>query len=160
MRHRIRPLTSQAVVILTAVEVIGRYSNHCDQGERLQRLLKVVPNGSAQVNVGTRKQVHRRLRLAEIEELVAGYLAGATVYQLATRFRIHRATASLLLERQGVARRNRPLSPAQIDQAIELYATGQSLANVGRQLGCDANTVRLALVKGGVRMRDCQGRER
>jgi len=57
------------------------------------------------------------LRPLEIDELVAGYKAGATVYQLAERFRIHRATVSLLLERQCVPRRNRPLSPAQIDHA-------------------------------------------
>jgi hypothetical protein len=32
---------------------------------------------------------------------VAGYRAGATDFHLAPRFRIHRATVSLLLERQG-----------------------------------------------------------
>jgi hypothetical protein len=79
---------------------------------------------------------------------------------LADEFRIHRATVSLLLERQRVPRRKRSLCPALIEQARVLYATGQSLAKVGRQLGCDANTVRLALVKVGVRMRDCHGRER
>jgi len=119
----------------------------------------MVPNGLPRANVQTKKQIHRRLRPPEIVELVAGYKAGATVYQLAERFRIHRSTVSLLLERQRVPRRNRPLSPAQIEQASVLYATGQSLAKVGDQLGCDANTVRLALVRVGVRMRDCHGRE-
>jgi hypothetical protein len=95
-----------------------------------------------------------------IDKLVAGYKAGATVYQLANEFRIHRATVSWLLERQRVPRGNRPLSPAQIEQASVLYAAGQSLAKVGSQLGCDANTVRLTLLRIGVRMRDCHGRER
>jgi len=142
------------------VEVIGRYSNHCDQGERLQDLVEMVPNGLPRANVQTKKQIHRRLRQREIDELVAGYRAGATVYQLANEFRIHRGTVSLLLERHRVSLRNRPLSPAQIEQARVLYATGQSLAKVGKQLGCDANTVRLALVKVGVRMRDSHGRDR
>jgi hypothetical protein len=119
----------------------------------------MVPNGLSKGNVQTRKQIHRRLRPPEIDELAASYLAGATVYQLAEQFRIHRTTVSLLLERKRVPRRNRPLSPAQIEQARVLYATGQSLATVGGQLGCDANTVRLALVRVGVPMRDCHGRE-
>jgi len=145
---------------MRSVEIIGRYSNHCEQGERLQHLVEMAPNGLSRADVQTKKQIHRRLRPPEIDELVASYRAGATVYQLANEFQIHRATVSLLLERQRVPRRNRPLSPAQIEKARMLYATGQSLAKVGSVLGCDANTVRLALVRVGVRMRDCQGRER
>ena len=113
----------------------------------------MVPKGSPEVSAGPRKQVHRRLRPAEIEELVAGYQAGATACQLADRFRIHRTTVLSLLERQSVARRNRSLSFAQVVQARELYAARQSRAKVGKQLGCHASTVRLAHLKAGVRMR-------
>jgi hypothetical protein len=119
----------------------------------------MVPSGSQTVKTRT-KQIHRRLRPDAIDQLVAGYQAGSTVYQLADQFRIHPSTVSKVLERQGVPRRNRPLSPAQITQAAELYATGQSLVRVGKQLGCDGSTARLALIKAGVQMRDCQGRER
>ncbi len=142
------------------VELIGRYSNPCEQGERLRDLEEMVPKGSPKVGAGPRKQVHRRLRSAEIERLVAGYLDGLTVYQLADQFPIHRATVSLLLERQGVPRRNRPLSPDQVKRARALYATGQSLVAVGGQLGCHASTIYSALRKVGVIMRDPQGRER
>jgi hypothetical protein len=77
------------------------------------------------VNTRTRKQLHRRLRSAEIKKLISGYQAGSTLYPLAEQFRINRETVSKLLERQRVPRRNRPLSPDQIEQAMELYATGQ-----------------------------------
>ena len=117
------------------VEVSGRYSNPFEQGERLRDLIEMVPKGSPEVSVGPRKQVHRRLRPAEIEELVAGYQAGATACQPADRFRIHRTTVLSLLERQSVTRRNRRLSSTEINQARELYAAGQSLAKVGKQLG-------------------------
>ena len=120
----------------------------------------MVPRGSPEVNARVPKQVQRRLRPTAIKDLVARYQAGDTVYQLATQFAIHRTTVSSLLERRRVPRRNGPLSPAQIDRAKELYVTGQSLANVARQIGCQANTVRLALVKAGVRTRHCHGRER
>ena len=82
-------------------EVSGRYSNPFEQGERLRDLIEMVPKGSPEVSVGPRKQVHRRLCPAEIEELVAGYQAGATACQLADRFRIHRTTVLSLLERRA-----------------------------------------------------------
>lgn len=139
---------------------MGRWSNHSEQGERLQALVELVPSGPIQPIVRTKKQNQTRLRPAEIAELVVGYRDGATVYELAKRFRVHRDTVSKLLERQGVARRGRPLSPFQIDQAVSLYAGGQSLAKIAPQLECDPGTVRLALIKTGVRLRDCHGRDR
>jgi hypothetical protein len=139
---------------------MGRYLNHSDQEERLRALLEIVPSGSKVTKTQTKKQVHRRLRPAQIEELATGYQAGSTVYQLAKHFRINRETVSKLLEREGLPRRQRPLSPAQIERATELYASGQSLVGVGKQIGCDGGTVRLALIKAGVQMRDCQGRKR
>ena len=86
--------------------------------------------------------------------------SGRRVYQLAEQFRINRGTVSKLLERQGVPRRNCPLSPTQIGRATDLYAAGLSLVSVGKQLECDVRTVHLALPKAGVRMRDTHGRER
>jgi hypothetical protein len=134
--------------------------NPADQGERLHDLLQIVPSRPKTVNSRIPKAVHRRLRPAQVEELVAGYQAGSTVYQLAEQFRINRGTVSKLLEREGVPRRGRPLSPAQVEQASRLYATGLSLVSVGKQLGCDGSTVHLAFRKAGVRMRDTHGRER
>jgi hypothetical protein len=145
---------------ITMVEVMGRYLNPCDQGERLHDLLQIVPSGPKTVNSRTPKAIHRRLRPSQVDELVTGYNAGSTVYQLAELFRINRGTVSKLLEREGVPRRGRPLSPAQIAQAKNLYHTGLSLISVGKRLGCHGSTVHLALRKAGVRMRDCQGRER
>jgi hypothetical protein len=139
---------------------MGRYLNPSDQGERLHDLLQIVLSRAKTVNTRTPKAIHRRLRPSHVEQLVAGYQAGSTLYQLAEQFRINRATVSKLLERQGVPRRNSPLSLAQVELATELYAAGLSLVSVGNQLGCDGSTVHLALRKAGVRMRDCHGRER
>lgn len=142
------------------MELIGRYSN---LGETTLELRKLADRSNLEQVLGpppALKQVHRRLRPAETERLVAGYLDGLTVYQLADQFAIHRATVSLLLERQGVPRRNRPLSPDQVKRAGVLYAAGQSLATVGGQLGCHASTIYTALRKVGVVMRDPHGRDR
>jgi hypothetical protein len=47
----------------------------------------------------------RKLRAEQVQELVEAYEAGATVYQLAERFKIHRVTVSAHLHRQGVRMR-------------------------------------------------------
>ena len=51
-----------------------------------------------------------------MDELVVGYQDGLTIYQLAQRFQVHRNTVSELLERRGVPRRYRSLSPAEIQR--------------------------------------------
>ena len=102
----------------------------------------------------------RQLREPEIQELVAAYQAGATLQQLAERFRITPQTVSVRLKREGITPRWRRLTDADADEAVRLYAQGLSLARVGERLGFSADTVRLQLMKHGVKMRDPQGRER
>jgi orotate phosphoribosyltransferase-like protein len=48
----------------------------------------------------------------------------------------------------------------QIADAVTLYESGLSLAQIGTRLGFDNNTVRLRLIERGVRMRDSHGRVR
>jgi DNA-directed RNA polymerase specialized sigma24 family protein len=48
-----------------------------------------------------------RLPDVQLDELVRGYQDGASVYDLATRFGVHRATVSLHLHRAGIATRRR-----------------------------------------------------
>ncbi|HUD15684.1 MAG TPA: recombinase family protein, partial [Acidimicrobiales bacterium] len=49
------------------VEVLGRYSNHSDQGERLQGLIEMASSGRPKPKTRTTKQVHRRLRPDEMD---------------------------------------------------------------------------------------------
>jgi len=89
------------------VEVLGRYSNHCDQGTRIERVLEIPLSAPTTPDSRPLRQVHRRLREDELDELAEAYLAGATVSELSDRFGRHRATISTDLERRGVARRYR-----------------------------------------------------
>ena len=95
-----------------------------------------------------------------MQELVAGYQAGRTVYQLGREFGINRRTVSRHLHRHGVSMRRRGLSAEQIDEAVRLYEDGWSLARIGEQMGVDSTTVMHRLQERGVRMRDTHGRER
>jgi DNA-binding CsgD family transcriptional regulator len=138
---------------------MGRWLNRSDQGERLQALVDMVPSGPIEPKVRTSKQRVRPLDPAVAAELVAGYQAGATVYQLADQFHIHRDTVTKHLKRAQIPRRNRPLTRDQVKRAMDLYAAGQSLARIAPKLGCQPSTVWSSLRKAGVQLRDPQGRE-
>jgi len=135
------------------VEVLGRYSNLCDQAERLHRLLEIVPEGSAEVTVRTQKQAQHRLEPPEIDRLRRAYKSGATVRELAQDFRIHRTTAMDLLERAGVPRRGKGPADSELQRAVRLYREGQSTARIGKALGFSAETIRQHLLASGVRVR-------
>lgn len=96
----------------------------------------------------------------QIQDLIAGHQAGATVYELGDRFGIERRTASNILHRHGVPMRRRSLSPDQVDDAIHLYNLGWSLARVGAHLNVDHTTVLTKLRERGIPTRDTHGRPR
>jgi hypothetical protein len=58
------------------VEVMGRYSNLCDQGECLRGLLEMVPGGLPGTFLRTLTQRQRRLRSPEIDDLVTRLPSG------------------------------------------------------------------------------------
>jgi hypothetical protein len=91
--------------------------------------------------------------------LVDGYLAGATVYELAARFGIHRVTVSAHLHRQGVTVRRQGLDAEGVAHAVRLYEDGWSVARIGDRLGVDATTAWTALKAHGIAMRDTHARE-
>jgi hypothetical protein len=145
------------------VEVVGRWSNLSEQGERLQTLVEMAPSGVIQPNspkIRTAKQVHKRLLSAQVDQLVSDYRGGAKLTDLVAKFGVSRGTVSKLLESRGIPRRYRKLSTDDIHKMVDLYRTGQSLAKVGAQLDVDPNTVRHHLLRAGVAMRDSHGRQR
>lgn len=86
--------------------------------------------------------------------------AGATVYELAARFGIHRVTVSAHLHSRGVTLRHQGLDDEGVVEAIRLYEGGWSLARIGDRLGVDATTVWTVLKTQGMALRDTHGRER
>jgi hypothetical protein len=102
----------------------------------------------------------RKLKSRQVQELVADYQAGATVYELGDQFGIDRRTVSQVLHRHGVPMRRRDLSSDQVDEAVRLYEGGWSLVRVDAQTGVDPTTVLVRLRERGVRTRDAHGRER
>lgn len=126
-------------------------------------MIRKLPEASAPVcrtsrchTPGTAKQ----LRTDQVPELIHGYRAGATVYELGTQFGIDRRTVSQILKRHGVVLRRRGLSTEQVDEAVRLYESGWSLARIGHQMDVNLTTVWNQLRERRVRMRVTHGRER
>jgi hypothetical protein len=57
---------------------------------------------------------------------------------------------SAILKRKGVPMRGRGLTPAQVDEAVDLYQLGWSLARIGERLGATATTVMRRIRERGV----------
>jgi hypothetical protein len=120
------------------VEVRGPYSNTKDQVKALEQLRDKLPSLDTPEPPSIKRDrpgCARQLGTDQIEQLIADYQSGATVYELGDRFGIERRTVSNILHRHGVPMRRRSLSRAQVEDAIHLYNLGWSLARVGDHLG-------------------------
>lgn len=137
-----------------AVEVLSNPS------APVQRLLDLVrgwsdtPDGvAAGVPPRARFRTLKRLRRAELDELVAGYRAGASVHVLAKQFEISRGTVGRLLRSRGVDTTPVALTPPQVKLSAELYEEGWSLMKIAKHFGVSENTVHRKLRAAGVAMR-------
>ncbi|MGH9086740.1 MAG: hypothetical protein ACRDYZ_01275 [Acidimicrobiales bacterium] len=104
--------------------------------------------------------VQRRLGLDAVAELVAFYIQGAPVEELAASYRINRTTVLGHVRRHGVPKRDRrALRQADVERAAKLDADGRSAEWVAGELRVAASTVRRALQDAGVTLRP-KGRQR
>jgi hypothetical protein len=145
------------------VDLRGTYYNTKTQVEALETLLRKLPDPTTPAPPPLDRPKPRRARQLDtdqIQKLIAGYQARATVYELGDRFSIDRRTVSTILHRHGVDMRKCGLSPNQVDDAIHLYNSGWSLAKIGEHLSVDPTTVLNQLRKRGIPTRDTHGRPR
>ena len=140
------------------VELLGRYSNWTSWAYRLRSLDQT--GERRHESLPNARRIARRLSEGDVTELITRYSEGATVYDLAERFSIHRTTVSGHLHRRDVNMRRLGLDEQQVELAARLYELGWSVARIGSHCGVNGGTVWLALRGRGVRMRDAQGRER
>jgi hypothetical protein len=145
------------------VDLGGTYYNTKSQVEALETLLRKLPDPTQLAPPPIDRPKPRRARQLDadqVQELIASYQVGATVYELGARFGIDRRTVSSILHRHQVPMRRRGLSPDQVDDAIHLYNLGWSLVRVGERLGVDHTTVLTKLRERSVPTRDTHGRPR
>jgi len=139
------------------VEVLGRYSNHRDQVERIRNLLESGPLNRSEAKSRTSKQVQRRLHPSQIDQLVDQYLAGDTIQALAAQFQLHRFTVSRILDRCRVPRHPRGIHQQRLPEVARRYEAGDSLATIAKYESVSPETIRLALQKAGFDLRRRKG---
>lgn len=100
----------------------------------------------------------RRLSDGEIDMVMRAYLQGATVYELAKQFGIHRVTIGKHLRSRGIDTTPRAISLEDEERVVELYEKGWSTERIAFKFHTSARSVRARLFSNGVRMRDTHGR--
>jgi len=101
------------------------------------------------------KQHQRRLDPDQIVQLIALYLEGQSVAQLAQEWNIHRTTVMDHLKRSDVPTRphKRKMNDEQVTRAAEFYRAGDSLAKLSHRYNVDPQTVSRELKKTDVTIR-------
>lgn len=94
-------------------------------------------------------QSQTRLSISNRAELLAAYAAGAPVWELATRFKVHRGTVREIARQAGLAARQPELHDAIRQNAARLYTDGLTLAQVAARLGVSNEAVRSAVIACG-----------
>lgn len=90
------------------MELLGRYSNQDMIQRKLQALLTLPPlSGDVRSTVVGHKlkQRQRRLTPDEVDTLIADYVAGMKVDNIALKYGIHPATVHMQVKRRGVVLR-------------------------------------------------------
>ena len=144
----------QRRVVLTA-----RFSNLACQNNNLHFTRSEAISEADEPHVGKtnrpQKQQQRRLTPNETDQLIAQYVRGATVSQLARKWKIHRTTVMDHLKRHHVPTKahRRKLTDTDVTKASELYRAGDSLAKLGQWFGVDGKTIARELKAIGITMR-------
>lgn len=94
-----------------------------------------------------------RLSVSNRAELIAGYADGLPVWELATRFNVHRGSVREIARQAGLAARRPELPDAIRQDAAQLYADGLTLAQVAARLGISNEAVRSAVIACGGTLR-------
>lgn len=103
------------------MELTGGYYNTKQQVSGLESLIKKLPDPSGSFpRPAERRRVRtaRQLDAKQTRELIQGYRAGATVYELGERFGIERRTVSVILKRNGVQMRRQGLTDNQVRERL------------------------------------------
>ncbi len=144
------------------VELLRTYCNRNETTRQVDGLVTEARASTGQIPRSRRSSPrgHRKLPARTRQEIVYRYQAGERVVDRAQALSINKVTVIDHLDRASVARRPRGMSDTQIDEAVQLYVSGLSLARIGERLGFSARTVQSRLRERGVRFRDTHGRER
>jgi hypothetical protein len=159
-RYSKKANTSRSDILVT---VLARYAREHQLSKQLQRTLRLLRSVDLERQSAPPLPPRPSFKLAQrlaptvVDELVAGYEAGRTTNELVAQYSVSHGSVVRLLHKRGVDMRNQGLSVEQVEQAVQLYRVGWSVARIGDLFGVDGTTAWTALKKVGVQMRPRRG---
>lgn len=91
--------------------------------------------------------------------MIERYEAGESSTTLADEYGVAKSTILGILRAANVVVRRQSLDEAIVAEAVRLYEVGLSLSQVAAQLEVNQETMRVAILKHGVRLRPPSGQE-
>ena len=96
----------------------------------------------------------KRLNDEARAQVDARYSAGDTTTALAKDYNVAKSTIIGILRANNVVVRRQPTTADQVSEAARLYESGHSLSQVAEALGVNQETMRVAVIKAGVVLRE------
>ena len=100
------------------------------------------------------KRGWNRLSAEHQAAVIAQYDSGTTSIALAEEFGVAKSTILRILRDARVVVRRQPMTSEQVGKAADLYESGLSLSQVAKRLDVNQDTMRLAILKAGVTLRE------
>ncbi|WP_298875341.1 helix-turn-helix domain-containing protein [uncultured Microbacterium sp.] len=124
----------------------------------MRLILKAADEDATVARTITRTRPWTRLSPASQDEVVRRYSDGsATSTALAEEFKVAKSTILRILRENNVVVRRQPLTGTQVTQAKRLYKSGLSLSEVAAQMSVNQETMRVAIIAAGVKLRPPTG---
>lgn len=141
------------------VELVTRHANLSYQHSGIVQAVNAasVPRTTASSPFAATR-VTDRLSTTQRAAVLAAYANKESPSVLATQFGISRQSVINLIDEAGLPRQIRRMSDEQVDEAIRLYESGFSIAQIVRRVGFSSRAIWHQLNKHGVQMRDSHGR--
>jgi transposase len=121
------------------------YCNRVEATVRIEKLLVKATNDIVarpqRQTAKTSKLAPTKLSAATNDAVIAAYLNGARVVDLARQFGVSKWTINHRLNRAGIDHRPNSMSLEQIDQAVALRASGLSVKKIVPILGFSEGTI-------------------
>lgn len=143
------------------VGLVHLCSTNSPTGVRTADLRQIRARGEAAGEV-TRSAPQARRKWTRLSdearaEVIVKYEAGATSTSLAAAYGVAKSTILGVLRANNVVVRRQPLSPECVVEAARLYRSGLSLSEVADRLAVNQETMRVAIIEHGLRLRPPAG---
>ena len=117
-----------------------RYSNSGKLTTQLRKLADLPVRRTGDDTHPRRAPIRQPTR-SDLQQIIAEYLDGDTIRDIAVNRRLHRGTVSAALHRSGVDTRDHERVPVDLERAEQLHESGLTITEVAATLGIGRTTL-------------------